>query len=203
MKLKVCGMKYAENIMEVAALHPDFMGFIFYPHSKRYVGEHFDLKKIKAFPKEVKKVGVFVNAEEQFIRFMVKRNDLDYVQLHGMESPAYCERLSYEIKIIKAFGIHPHFDFHSLKKYKPHCSYFLFDTKISSFGGSGKQFDWNILNQYDLDIPYFLSGGVGMGSIADLKQQHPFAIDVNSKFETDPGLKDTDLLQEFLAIIHA
>jgi phosphoribosylanthranilate isomerase len=194
MKLKVCGMKYADNIKEVAELLPDYMGFIFYPLSKRFVNDDFEIPVIHT---SIKKVGVFVNESEKNILEKVKKYKLNYVQLHGNESPDFCERLSGSIKIIKAFGVESGFDFPSLKEYENYCEYFLFDTKTEDYGGSGKSFDKSILKNYKLTKPYFVSGGIGLEETSQLRTYNlqPFAIDVNSKFEIEPGLKDISKLK--------
>lgn len=195
MKLKICGLKDPENIKEVAALKPDYMGFIFYPQSKRFVGNDFDMPEINP---SIKKVGVFVNESKSTVLEKIGKHKLDYVQLHGNESAEFCAELSKSFtKIIKAFGIDENFDLLSLRGYENHCEYFLFDTKTPEFGGSGKSFDKSILNKYKLSKPYFLSGGIGMEEIASIG--HPvskyFAIDVNSKFEIEPGIKDINKLK--------
>jgi len=200
LKLKVCGMKYVDNIRDVAVLSPDFMGFIFYPKSKRYVGEDFVMPDI---PSEIKKVGVFVNEKEEIILDKVKRYNLDFVQLHGDESVDYCSKLFQRLKlwkncgIIKAFGVDPQFNFSILKEYENSCEYFLFDTKTKEYGGSGKSFDKNILADYKLSKPYFLSGGIGSDIFSELKtiDSRLAVLDVNSKFETEPGLKDINKLK--------
>lgn len=196
MKLKICGMKYTDNIREVIKLNPDFMGFIFYPQSKRFVGENFIIPLI---PLTIKKVGVFVNDSEENILQKVREHKLDYIQLHGDESTEICKNLTDSVKIIKAFGIDNSFDFSVLNDYFEFCDYFLFDTKIIHYGGSGKKFDRVILKKYSLQKQFFLSGGVGIDEISDIKNQIPecFAIDVNSKFEIEPGIKDYNKLKHF------
>jgi phosphoribosylanthranilate isomerase len=201
MKLKICGMKYAGNIREVAALSPDFMGFIFYPQSKRFVGNDFEMPEI---PASIKKVGVFVNESRENILDKATKHKLDYVQLHGDESAGFCGELFQSLKlwksftmIIKAFGTHEDFDFSLLKEYENNCEYFLFDTKTKEYGGSGKSFDWTILKNYRASKPYFLSGGIGLEEFSSPKSKVPsaFALDVNSKFEIEPGLKDIEKLK--------
>jgi len=191
MKLKICGLKYKENIEQVAALQPDYIGFIFYPKSKRFLGEDFVMPNISP---NIKKVGVFVNATLEDIKEKVTTYKLDLVQLHGDESPEFCAQLKPIVKVIKAFGIDNSFDFKILESYKNYCDYFLFDTKTNEYGGSGKQFDWSILKSYNNTVPFFLSGGLDLESINGLQlttsNLQPFAIDVNSKFEIEPGLKE-------------
>ncbi|MGQ0829375.1 MAG: phosphoribosylanthranilate isomerase [Bacteroidota bacterium] len=197
MKLKVCGLKYKENIEQVAVLHPDYMGFIFYPGSKRFVGNDFVMPNISS---NIKKVGVFVNATVDEIKEKVIKYKLDLVQLHGDESSQFCAQIKPIVKVMKAFGINETFDFKILESYKNSCDYFLFDTKTSEYGGSGKQFDWTILKSYNNDIPFFLSGGLDLKNINNLQlttcNLQPFAIDVNSKFEIEPGLKDIEKLKQ-------
>ncbi len=195
MRVKVCGMKYRDNIIEVAELNPDFMGFIFYPGSKRFVGEDFDMPVISP---EIRKVGVFVDADATYIIDKVNRYKLDMIQLHGNEKPEFCEVLNHLVPVIKAFGVDEAFDLNTLEPYKNCCDYFLFDTKTSEHGGSGKQFDWTLLEQYDNSVPFFLSGGIGSEEIEKVKisKLKIFAIDVNSKFETEPGVKDVTKISE-------
>jgi phosphoribosylanthranilate isomerase len=194
LKLKICGMKQAGNIRGVAALSPDFMGFIFYPQSKRFVGNDFEMPEI---PSSIKKVGVFVNDSKENILEKAAKYKLDYVQLHGDESADFCKGLSNSARIIKAFGVDKQFDFASLNDYENFCEYFLFDTKTKEHGGSGKSFDSDILKNYRSSKPYFLSGGIGLEEVSGIKYQVSkcFAIDVNSKFEIEPGLKDINKLK--------
>jgi phosphoribosylanthranilate isomerase len=194
MKLKICGMKYADNIREVVKLSPNFMGFIFYPQSKRFVGNDFEMPEINS---SIKKVGVFVNESKENILKKVATHKLDYVQLHGEEKADYCKDLSKSVKIVKAFGVDEQFYFSVLKGYENCCHYFLFDTKIKEHGGSGKSFDRNILKNYRSSKPYFLSGGIGLEEVSSIRNQLSgcFAIDVNSKFEIEPGLKDIHKLK--------
>jgi phosphoribosylanthranilate isomerase len=194
MKLKICGMKYPDNILEVASLLPDYMGFIFWEKSAR----HFD-GSIPKLPQSIKKVGVFVNETVETMVEKIVQHDLQAVQLHGHESVAFCEALkksvSKEIEIIKVFSILDIFDFGVLKPFEPYCDFFLFDTKGKLPGGNGTTFDWKVLEQYPSSKPFFLSGGIGldeMDAVQEiLKTNLPVhAIDVNSKFEIEPGLKN-------------
>ena len=195
MKLKICGMKYPENILEVSELLPDFLGFIFWEKSSRY----FD-GEIPEIPKSIKKVGVFVNATLEEISFKIKKYDLNVIQLHGNESPEFCEKLKKEnIEIIKVFSVNDDFDFSLLKPFENTCNYFLFDTKGKLPGGNGITFNWQILQQYKLTKPIFLSGGIGLDEIENIKKLNLpiYAIDVNSKFEIEAGLKNIELLKNF------
>jgi len=200
MKIKVCGMKYAANVAEVASLRPDYLGFIFYPKSPRYIGE-VSAELIKYIPQEIKTVGVFVNEDIKEVKLRIVKHQLKAVQLHGAESVDYCTELkTLDVEIIKAFGAHPEFDFKQLEPYATVVDYFLFDTQTPIHGGSGKVFDWQLLENYQLDKPYFLSGGIGLEHAQQIKAiQDPrlYAIDVNSKFELEPGLKYTEKLKEF------
>jgi phosphoribosylanthranilate isomerase len=193
-KLKICGMKYAANIWEVSQLSPDFMGFIFYPKSKRFVGKDFMMPEISS---DIKKVGVFVNQSMACISDKVKKYKLDFIQLHGDESVEFCEKMSGNIKVIKAFGVDGNFNFSILNEYESFCDFFLFDTKTNEFGGSGKSFDKNILANYNLEKQFFISGGIDLDEWARPHTQDSrlFAFDVNSKFEIEPGLKDINKLK--------
>jgi phosphoribosylanthranilate isomerase len=200
MKLKICGMKYPDNIIEVTALLPDYMGFIFWEKSARY----FD-GLIPELPKSIRKVGVFVNESIDVVADKVMLHDLQAVQLHGKESVVFCEelkeRLPKEIEIIKVFSIIDSFDFEVLKAFEPLCDYFLFDTKGKLPGGNGSTFDWTVLEKYPSTKPFFLSGGIGLEEIPAvneiLKTNLPiYAIDVNSKFEIEPGLKSIQLCRD-------
>lgn len=199
MKLKVCGLKDPENIKQVALLKPDYMGFIFYPSSKRFVGDNFVMPFISP---EIKKVGVFVNANSSYIIDKMDEYKLDFIQLHGNETADFCEVFNHFIPVIKAFGINEQFDWNVLNEYKNKCSYFLFDTKTEHYGGSGKQFDWNLLEKYDHHLPFFLSGGIGLEDIEiqiviRMKKLNIHSFDVNSKFENEIGLKDVEKLKKF------
>lgn len=201
MKLKICGMKYQDNIGQVAALQPDYLGFIFHEKSIRNFGEN-DMPQI---PHAIKKTGVFVDAELHEVIDKINFYHLHAVQLHGHESPEYCKQLkAYNIEIIKAFSIDNHFNFNDLKPYEPFCDYFLFDTKGKLPGGNGYTFDWTILSQYHSTKPFFLSGGIGLNEVESLlafletpESKYCYAIDVNSKFETEPGFKGIEELKNF------
>ncbi len=200
MKLKICGMKYRENIQEVAALQPDYLGFIFYEKSKR----HFN-GIIPSLPKTIKKVGVFVDAPIDYVNDRIKRYQLDVIQLHGDESPEYCQRFyNKRVKVIKVFSVANLFDFSVLDAYERVVDYFLFDTKGPQKGGNGVVFNWTLLEAYSSQKPYFLSGGIGLASVPDLIKfkkspayKYCHALDVNSRFEDYPGMKNTDTLKEF------
>lgn len=199
MKLKICGMKYRANIQEVAALQPDYLGFIFYEKSPRFCNG-----ELPEIPNTIAKVGVFVNAPLSEILNKIKAYNLQLVQLHGEESPEICEVLRLiNIKVIKTFSIDDTFDFETLRPYEPVCDYFLFDTKGKHYGGNGTTFNWEILKNYPSQKPFFLSGGIGLEEISKLKQLNLpiYALDVNSKFETEPGLKNSNACKKIIQIL--
>jgi len=195
MKIKICGLKYENNIRGVADLAPDYMGFIFYRNSSRYAAEELTPIQTSGMVENVIKVGVFVNEEFQMIKQICLDFQIDTVQLHGTESPVLCQKLKdFGYSVIKSFGIYDEFDFEELNAYEKHCDFFLFDIKTSTYGGSGKRFEWDLLKQYQLNIPYFLSGGITLNDLDEIKtikDKNLFAIDVNSRFEIEAGLKDT------------
>ncbi len=201
MKIKICGLKHRQNIETVLSLCPDHIGLIFYPGSKRFAGDDAALASWLRPIKEIGKIGVFVNQKEAVILEKVTRYGLDYVQLHGTETAAFCSRIHTTVPIIKAFSMHAAFDFKALEAYVNTCSYFLFDTPSADYGGSGRSFDWTLLQQQEVPLPFLLSGGIGPGDVARIKQfRHPaFAgIDLNSRFEQSPGIKNYNLLNEFI-----
>jgi len=200
-KIKICGMKYADNILEVSALLPDYLGFIFVKDSKRY----FD-GSIPTLSKSIKKTGIFVDGNFKQIIETVSKHDLQAVQLHGQESVEFCEELranlSHKIEIIKAFAVDGDFNFDDVKSYESVCDYYLFDTKGKLPGGNGITFDWTVLQNYESPKPFFLSGGIGIDEIEGirklLKTNLPiYAIDCNSKLESEPGIKDLNLSKSF------
>ncbi|MBR63318.1 MAG: N-(5'-phosphoribosyl)anthranilate isomerase [Flavobacteriaceae bacterium] len=201
MKLKVCGMQETENIVALASLQPDYMGFIFWEPSKRYC-----TTVPTDIPKHIKKVGVFVDETTKQIKEKVKLFGLDAVQLHGDESPRQCAALLNLCEVIKAFRIGPDFDFKTLTPYQDHCTYFLFDTQGPLPGGNGTAFDWKLLAGYTLDTPFFLSGGIGLGhveAIAEIRKRNlPIhALDINSQFESKPGVKKIEKIEKFKQLV--
>jgi phosphoribosylanthranilate isomerase len=180
------------------------MGFIFYKASKRFVQE-LDPLAVSQLSENIAKVGVFVNHDLIEVVQTAKKYSLDLLQLHGSESADYVSALKQQlvgsdIKLMKAFGVDENFKFEALEDYERSVEYFLFDTQTPDHGGSGQQFNWDLLNGYRLEKPYFLSGGIGLESIATIKNindERLFAIDVNSKFEIEPGIKDINKLREF------
>lgn len=208
MRVKVCGMRDQANIEQVIALEPDYIGFIFYDKSARYVGEGLDEEFIRSIPNNIQKVGVFVNSLPNYILSMVKKYDLQYVQLHGNELPDFCRSIRQKgVNIIKAFSIDETFNFSMLNNYKPYCDLFLFDTKGAQPGGNGVTFDWNLLQKYDREKPFLLSGGIKMENleeIIELRKTLPiYGLDINSKFEVTPGHKDVEKVSAFIEKIKA
>lgn len=206
MKLKVCGMKYYDNIQAVAALQPDYLGFIFYEKSPRFFSS-----EIPSLSDQTKKVGVFVNSTIEYILEKTKQYGLSLIQLHGSETPQYCQELAglidNHIQLIKVFSIKDHFDFNCLKAYEHVCDFFLFDTKGAQPGGNGYTFDWAVLENYPSTTPFFLSGGIGLKQIDDLinfnkleVSKYCHAIDVNSQFEIKPGLKNIESIKKIITL---
>ncbi|MFB9845375.1 phosphoribosylanthranilate isomerase [Mucilaginibacter ginsenosidivorans] len=203
MRIKVCGLKHAENIGAVAALGPDYVGFICYAPSPRYASGLQD-EILAALPEGIYKTAVFVNEDEEIITKLIDNYNFDAVQLHGNESPEFCELFRDKATVIKAFGIDEDFDFDRLVGYAGKVDYFLFDTKTPKHGGSGQSFDWRLLNGYKLNVPFFLSGGLSLDNLGEVKAiDHPqfFGVDLNSKFELEPGLKDIDKLKKAFEIL--
>ena len=199
MKLKICGMKEEKNIKSIATLDPDYMGFIFWKHSLRNISI-----KIPEIKKKIKKTGVFVNSNIEQITNTIKEQNLQAVQLHGDETPEFCSKLSKlkRVEVIKAFNISNSFNFSKLKLFEDSCDFFLFDTKGKLPGGNGLVFDWSILKNYKYKKPFFLSGGIGIENVDELINMKNtnlplYAIDVNSKFESQAGIKKLNLLKNF------
>ena len=193
--IKVCGMREAENIRQAEALGIDLMGFIFWPKSKRYVST-----PPSYLPTKVKRVGVFVDEDIETVKRIAVEYSLDYIQLHGTESPEYVCQLR-EWPLIKAFNIASADDFAQTKDYEGLVKLFLFDTKGKSVGGNGEKFDWDVLVAYNGHTPFLLSGGIGPDDAEKVKNfYHPkcAGIDLNSRFETTPGLKDIKQLKQFI-----
>jgi phosphoribosylanthranilate isomerase len=199
LKIKVCGMKYTANREAVEKLPVDWLGFIFYAPSKRFVGT--DPERF-LFDAEKPKVGVFVDENAFEILALAKNLGFEWVQLHGRENPKTCQLLKRQgLKIIKAFSVDENFDFETTLPYEKVANYFLFDTKTENHGGSGKKFNWAVLDKYDGHIPFFLSGGIGPSDAEEiLKINHPklTGVDVNSGFEDEPGIKNMDKLKKFI-----
>lgn len=198
-------MKY--NTAEVATLQPDYLGFIFYGKSPR----NFE-GTIPELPEGIKKVGVFVDASIQTVLEKVNHYSLDVIQLHGKESAKYTNDLLRVLidsatkcpKIIKVFSIKDEFDFSQLRPYKDLVDYYLFDTKGKLPGGNGYTFNWDVLKDYPSTKPYFLSGGIGLDELEKIKKfkespasKYCYAVDVNSQFEIEPGLKNIEEVEKF------
>lgn len=197
MKIKVCGLKNYENISHVILAGADHVGFIFHKESPRYFNNALNFEQIRTI--KVKKVGVFVNENAYSVLDKVAHYDLDYVQLHGNEGPDYCKELRPYVKIIKAFGVDEQFDFNKLKPYE--VDYFLFDTLTAEYGGSGKPFDHRLLEKYELSTSFFLSGGISLEhsqKIKQLKLKQLAGLDLNSKFESSPGIKEASKIKQFI-----
>lgn len=204
MKIKVCGLTDPENCLEVAALKPDMIGFVFYKPSKRCANEVILQEVMDRIPASVLKAGVFVNAPVQEVLKKVEQLHLEAVQLHGDESPDYCRLIHKKVKVIKAFGIDCHFDFEVCKYYRKSADFFLFDTATAGFGGSGLQFNHQLLKHYTSDTPFLLSGGIGLHEARTILQTPPHeqcaGIDVNSKVEGADFKKDITVLTELFKL---
>lgn len=207
MKIKVCGMKYPENIREVAKLKPDYMGFIFYEKSPRnFTGEIPEISGV------IKKTGVFVNNTVEFIAGKVEQHHFNAVQLHGEESPDFCKELKLTlppgVELIKVFSVKEKIDFQILEEYEGIVDFFLFDTKGENKGGNGITFNWESLKKYPSSTPFILSGGIGLEENSKIiefyhylksagKADLLYAVDINSRFESEPGYKNTEILEIF------
>lgn len=205
-KLKICGMKEIKNIKEISTLNPDYLGFIFWEKSKR----NMTLDSIPELHETTKKVGVFVDASIQEIATKINQYQLDIIQLHGNEPVIFCKNVKkLGVEVIKVFSIDSTFNFSVVKEYVLAVDYFLFDTKGKLPGGNGITFDWNILENYHYNIPFFLSGGIGNTEIDELKEflkspaaKKCYGIDVNSRFEKKPGIKNKIKLQKFKKLLY-
>lgn len=201
MKLKVCGMKYPENIQRVAEVHPDFLGFIFYKKSPRFtdIPEPEVISMLKK--KNIEPVAVFVDENPETIRTIAKTAGFNFLQFHGSESPELCLELKKDgFKVIKAISVAETRDIEKCSIYEGCCDYFLFDTKTETKGGSGKKFNWSMLSRYKGTTLFFLSGGIGPEDVLEVKSfNHPslYAVDLNSRFETAPAVKDACMIQIF------
>ncbi len=213
--LKICGLTQLDQIRELVALKINFLGFIFYEKSPRYVLNHLNLAEISEINHQGK-VGVFVNEDLEKIIEIAEKSDLNFIQLHGDESDNFIlelrKKLKPEVGIIKVIRIGNQesevrrkvekvFDSAQTDNQQPKTiNYLLFDTDSKAFGGTGKAFDWNILNEIAIPLPYFLSGGISLENFHKLKtiNQQPFTLDINSKFEIEPGIKDLEKIKEFI-----
>lgn len=205
MKLKVCGITQYDQLLQLNRLGVDFAGLIFYEKSKRFVGDKLRSHASEIRELQIKKVGVFVNSDIETIQRAVEEFDLGFAQLHGDESPAFCEQVNNIVSVIKAVRISASTNIEEqLALYNESCAYFLFDTDSKEYGGTGKKFNWNTLLNANIQKPFFLSGGIGLEDVEEVKKiSHPqlFAIDVNSRFETAPGIKAMDKMNRFFTDI--
>ncbi|WP_076499268.1 phosphoribosylanthranilate isomerase [Belliella pelovolcani] len=207
MKLKVCGMRSLENAQElIEKVQPDWMGMIFYSKSVRYVPEE---AKVALAELPVNKVGVFVNASLEEIKQCIKDFGLTTIQLHGDESVAFTKELKAQtgLEIFKVFAIKESIDWGVLEPYLPVVDYFLFDTFTKAYGGSGQVFDWHLLENYPFDKPFLLSGGLSIEQVAEIKKLQNrlpqlAGLDINSKFEIEPALKDVEKIREFKKLVY-
>ncbi len=210
MRIKVCGMTNTEQVMQLDTMGVEFAGFIFYPKSPRYVFRHMprpDIKKIKG--QHINKVGVFVNAPVDELLQTVDDCGLHLVQLHGDETPKYCEKVADYVGVIKAFRLRDDDQvLWKVKDYQDIADMFLFDTDGTGYGGTGKKFNWSMLQGLRINKPFFLSGGIGPDDVEglasfskDIVAKDLFSIDVNSKFETIPGLKDMVAVEKFVKAV--
>lgn len=203
MNIKVCGITELKQLQQLEGLDMDFAGMIFYKESPRYIGNKLSAKEVKKADFDLKKTGVFVNPELIDVLDAIDEYGLEVVQLHGDESPEMCDDLSTEVEVIKAFRVTDDTDIDEMvAEYDAVCDYYLFDTGglKETLGGTGKQFNWAILNKAKIEKPFFLSGGIGVEDVAKIKAfKHPdfFGVDINSRFETEPGVKDMAKLLQF------
>ena len=202
MKLKVCGITQLEQLKQLDEIGVNFAGLIFYDQSARCIIDKLKAEEVKALDLSLKKIGVFVNAEEKFIMSQVENFGLDMIQLHGDETPGFCKLISDQITVIKAFRItqtnEQNIDW-MIKPYEEYCDYYLFDTnRKGAYGGTGEKFNWKLLNENKINKPFFLSGGIGLKDVEKLKAfEHPFfyCVDVNSRVEIAPGIKDMEAIK--------
>ena len=207
-KVKVCGLTKLDQIQELVSTKIDFLGFIFYQRSPRYVLNHLKLEEIRSIDHKGK-IGIFVNETISKIIQISEKTNLNYVQLHGDETNSFIEelreKLNEKIGIIKVLRIGENADdlSNKINSLKLDIDFFLFDTDSKTFGGTGKTFDWNLLNEIQNFKPYFLSGGISPENIVNIRslKQKPFALDINSKFENEPGNKDIEKIKKFIKLI--
>ncbi len=210
MRSKVCGLNSVNQLMQLDAMGVEFGGFIFYPKSPRYILKHVqpvDLKRAKG--QKINKVGVFVNETPDQVLKQVDDCGLYLVQLHGDETPKYCEKIADYVTVIKAFRIRNDDDvLWKIKDYQDVVDMFLFDTAGAAYGGTGEKFDWTILQNLSINKPFFLSGGIGPEDVSSLQEfarmpvaKDLFSIDINSKFETSPGVKNMEMVQSFIQTV--
>lgn len=198
MKIKVCGLREPGNILEIIQNDIDFIGHIFYEKSTRFISKNPQI----TLPENIKKTGVFVNDTVDNIFKKITDYELNVVQLHGNETPEFCRTLYMQgIQLIKAFSVDESFDFEKTTPYQPFCKYFLFDSSGQFYGGNGTLFNWELLKKYNNELPFFLSGGIGPEHIDDilaLRNTNMAGIDVNSRFESAPGIKDVNSINKMV-----
>lgn len=201
MNIKVCGITQLKQLQQLEGLNIDFAGLIFYKDSPRYIGDKIEKEALKNSDFDLKKVGVFVNPEMIEVLDAIDEYGLDVVQLHGNESAEMCDDLSSEVEVIKAFSIDNKSDIDKMiAEYDAVCDYYLFDTAGKEPGGNGEKFDWKILTKAKIEKPFFISGGIGVEDMEALRKfKHPdfFGVDINSRFEKEPGIKDMALVLQF------
>lgn len=208
-KLKVCGITESEQIKALEALGVEYAGLIFYDQSKRYMLRKIMGKEVKNLKDAISLVGVFVNSTEDEILTQVEQYNLTLVQLNGDETPGFCKRISDKVKLIKSFRINhtttDNIDW-QIKPYEDCCDYYLFDSAIKNAGDAGNKYDWQLLSRSKINKPFFLSGGIRPEDAAVIKNfTHPYfyGVDINSRFETTPGIKDIEKIAAFIEEIRA
>lgn len=209
MRIKVCGMTDLQQMHQLGTLGVEFAGMIFYPRSPRFILRHLNGEQVKRARLKVYKVGVFVNAAYDEILNHIENFGLDMVQLHGDETPRFCEKVSNYIQTIKAFRIGEDENIAwKIKDYRDSCDMYLFDTMAAVYGGTGKKFNWDLLRGQQFEKPFFLSGGIGPNDVAAFQSfrtdpicNNLFALDVNSKFEISPGVKNMELVRSFVEAV--
>lgn len=205
MKIKVCGITKLEDLETLSRLGADYAGLIFYERSPRYMGHLLQGADVKKTAPKLAKAGVFVNESLESVLDKVTGYGLQLVQLHGDESPGYCATLAQYVPVIKAFRIGDTVNWETMRPYAHTVDYFLFDTASkAAYGGTGHQFNWAVLDTYPFEVPFFLSGGIGaeeVGALRALRWPHLYAVDVNSRFETAPGVKDLSAVQAFIGAL--
>lgn len=211
MRIKVCSMTQMEQLQILEDLEVEFAGFMFYPKSPRFLGGQIPAEEVRKFRGHINKVGVFVNPTYEEVMRAADAYGLHMVQLHGDETPKFCERISDQLETIKAFRIGPDENIEwKVRNYMTACDLFLFDTASSHYGGTGKKFDWSLLANTQVSKPFLLSGGISPDDAETIKEfmgtaagKNLFAVDINSKFEKHPGVKDMELVKPFVAAVHA